>query len=492
MKRFSFVLFTLLLAIAKPSFAQFNGDGLKGIYYINTNLTSPAVTVVDPVVSYRWNGCPPQPGMSGTSFSVRWTGQVEPSYSEPYTFIADINGGVSVIVNGQVLVSQWIDYPPPIHGFSGVVTLTAGVKVPIEVDYFTNGASPVSDLVQLVWQSPSQGLGYIPREDLFSGAALNPTPTPQIPTACQAGINVDGVLNEWAWNSASGWNNVNRTVLGNVYGSTAAFKILWDPSNLYLGVTVTDSQLTNTGNPAAWRNSTVELYLDTTDSRSVTITNTDFEYFFRWNDTAAIEAQSRTTGVSMHTTTIPGGYVVEASIPWTTMGLSSPSPGTVLGFDVGVDVNHNGGNCRDGQLIWNGGSDDYLDASAYAQLSLTGSCPTPIPTPTATPTATPSATPTVTPVMPVGNNPYVSPNPTDGGSVKFVYIMAEAGKAKIKVWNAWGNLAAKLEDPKGAGLQSSTLDVSSFAPGHFFYRVELDYNSGRVDAFKTQVLAVQK
>jgi hypothetical protein len=148
----------------------------------------------------------------------------------------------------------------------------------------------------------------------------------------------------------------------------------------------------------------------------------------------------------------------------------------LLGLDLGIDVNHNGGNCRDGQLIWNGGTDDYINASGYAQLNLGMACPTPVATPPA----------------PVGNLPYVSPNPTDGDTVKFVYTMAEAGTAHIKVWNAWGNLVAGLSDPKGAGLQSSLLSVTSFAPGHYFYRVELDYSSGKKDVFKTQVLAVKK
>ncbi len=476
MKRIPFALCAVLLCLPKPSFAQFNGDGLKGVYYINSNLTSPAVTVVDPLISYRWFGCPPQPGMSGTSFSVKWTGQVEPAYSEPYTFIADVNGGVSLIINGQVLINQWTDFPPPIRGFAGVITLTANTPVSIELDYFTNGANPTTDLIQLAWQSPSQAQEYIPREYLFSGAPLNPTPTPQTPSACQAGVSVDGVLNEWPWEIPTGWNTVNKTVLGNVYGTTAQFKTLWDSTNLYLGVTVTDSQLTNTGSASVWVNSTVELYLDTADSRGVTVTNADFEYFFRWNDTTATESQGRTAGVSMRTTTIPAGYVIEASIPWSTLGIGSPNPGTVLGFDVGVDVNHNGGNCRDGQIIWNGESDDYSNASDYGQMNLAGACPTPVSTPPA----------------PVGGNPYVAPNPTSGNTVQFVYTMAESGTANIKIWNAWGNLAATLSDPKGSGLQSSTLNISAFAPGHYFYRVELNYSSGRADNFKTQVLAVEK
>lgn len=473
---FIFLLLSLLLFTVGSSVAQFNGDGLKGVYYSTPNLTSPAVTLLDPVVSYRWGGCPPQPGISGSSFSVRWVGEVESSYSEPYTFIADVNGGVSVIVNGQVLVSKWTDYPLPIRGFSGVVTLIAGVKVPIEVDYFTNGANPTSDRIQLVWQSASQANGSVPREYLFSGAALNPTPTPQTPAACQAGVTVDGTLDEWPWNSPTGWYHINRTVDGNVYGTTAEFKTLWDPSNFYLGVTVIDSQLTNTSTVSSWQNSAVELYLDVADSRSVTLTNSDFEYFFRWNDTAASETQGRTAGVSMRTTTLSNGYVLEASIPWTTLGLSSPGPGKVLGFDIGVDVNHNGGDCRDGQLIWNGGLDDYVDTSGYAQLRLADACPTPISTPPA----------------PSGGNPYVAPNPSQGDQVRFIYTMAEAGTAKIKVWNAWGNLVANLSDPKTGGLQSSALNVSSFAPGHYFYRVKLEYGSGRSESFKTQVLAVRK
>jgi hypothetical protein len=475
LKRFQWFLTLFLLATPSLLWAQFNGDGLKGVYYINTNLASPAVTVVDPVVSYRWGGCPPQPGMSGTSFSVRWTGQLDPVYSEPYTIYADVAGAVSLIVNGQVLASHWIDTGPGITRYSGTITLTAGAKVPIEVDYFTNGAAVTTDLIQLGWESPSQVGGYIPHQYLFSGAALNPTPTPQTPPACQEGVTVDGVLSEWAWNTAAGWNTVNRTVLGNVYGSTAVFKTLWDPSNLYLGVTVTDSQLVNTGVAAVWENSAVELYLDTTDSRGVTASNSDFEYFFRWNDTAASETQGRTAGVSMHTTTISSGYVVEASIPWSTLGLGSPGPGTVLGLDLGVDVNHNGGNCRDGQLIWNGGSDDYTNASGYAQLTLTSACPTPIATPPAP-----------------ADQPYVYPNPTSGGAVKFVYRMAESGKADIKVWNAWGNLAATINDSKPAGQASSTLDTSSFAPGHYLYRIVLNYDSGHKDEYPTQVLAVKK
>jgi hypothetical protein len=475
LKRFK--LFTILFLLAFPSIlgAQANGDGLKGTYYTNDNLTSEAVSEVDPWLSYLWDGCPAQPNMSVSIFSVQWTGLVEPSYSEPYTFIVFVAGGVSVIVNGQTVINQWTDSANT--SYQGSIALSANVKYPLVVDYFTDGANPTTDHIQLAWQSPSQAQETIPRQYLFSGAPLNPTPTPQASLACQAAsasISVNGLLAEWAWPRA-GWNSVNRAGSGNSYGTTASFKTLWDSANLYLGVTVTDSVLTGTGTSNIYNYSTVEIYLDTSDSRSVTTNSSDYEYFFGWNDTTPQESQGRTSGVSMKTTTIPSGYVVEASIPWSTLGMASPSPGTALGLDLGVDVNHNGGNCRDGEIFWNGGRDDYANASSYGQLTLTGACPTPV----------------ATPPIPI-NQPYVYANPTSGPVVTFVYSMAQSGKAAIKVWNAWGNLAATINDAKSAGLASSTLDISSFAPGHYFYRIELDYDSGQKDAYKTQVLAVKK
>lgn len=475
MKRFVFILL-LVLALGRPAFGQYSGYGLTGVYYTNINLTSAAVTETDPLIIFLWNGCPPQPGMSPTVFSAQWTGEVQATYSEPYTFTVYVAGGVSLIVNNQVVVSSWIDGGN--RQLTGNISLTAGTPVSIVLDYFTNGGNTTTDHVQMAWQSPSQALETIPRNYLFTSTTVNPTPTPQTPSACQSyasGITVDGVLNEWPW-SGSGWTSFNRVVGGNGYGTSANFKTLWDASNLYIGVTVTDSQPTNNGASQDYLNSDVELFLDPQDVKSIPQTNIDYVYFFRWNDTTCQELNGNTGGVSVKTTTIPTGYVVEASMPWTTLGISPPSPGKVIGFDIGVDVNHNGGQCRDGQLIWNGGPDDYANASLYAQMTLASACPTPVSTPPA----------------PIGGNPYVSPNPTDGRSVKFVYTMSEAGTADIKIWNAWGNLVATLSDPKGAGEQSTVLDVTSFAPGHYFYRIELDYNSGKKDTFKTQVLAVKK
>jgi len=231
LKRFKFLPILFWLMTPTAGHSQANGNGLQAVYYNGLNFNTAAVTEVDPAVIYFWQGCPPNPGVSPTAFSVKWTGQMVSDYSQPYTITADVDGGVSVIVNGQVLVSQWVENTPVV-AFSGGISLTAGVPVSIEVDYFANNGNPQ---IQLFWQSVSQPYSQIPHENLFSGAVLAPTPTPQTVSACQQTATVDGVLNEWAWGQGPSFASVTKTVLGQTFGSSALFKFLWDSNNLYLG-----------------------------------------------------------------------------------------------------------------------------------------------------------------------------------------------------------------------------------------------------------------
>src|SRR5262249_45607425 len=71
------------------------GTGLTGQYYNNaatnysspTNFTGLAITRLDPKIDFVWGTGSPDPSISNTTYSVRWTGQVQPQYSEPYIFV---------------------------------------------------------------------------------------------------------------------------------------------------------------------------------------------------------------------------------------------------------------------------------------------------------------------------------------------------------------------------------------------------------------------
>ncbi len=88
--------------LALPLHAQFNSDGLLAVYYDSSKLTSPAVTEVDPNISYGW-GKRNHNWLNGSQQLGGWTG-------------------------GAGRRGDHLD---------------DGVKVPLEVDYFW-GRSPIT------------------------------------------------------------------------------------------------------------------------------------------------------------------------------------------------------------------------------------------------------------------------------------------------------------------------------------------------------------
>jgi len=70
------------------------GNGLKGQYYDNQNLTAHELTRTDPTVSFSWGTGSPARSIDSDTFSARWTGQVEAPVSGTYTFYTQTSDGV--------------------------------------------------------------------------------------------------------------------------------------------------------------------------------------------------------------------------------------------------------------------------------------------------------------------------------------------------------------------------------------------------------------
>lgn len=79
-----------------------------------------------------------------------------------------------------------------------------------------------------------------------------------------------------------------------------------------------------------------------------------------------------------------------------------------------------------------------------------------------------------------GSDDFFFPSPATGAKGNFAYCMALPGTAKIRVYNAIGDLATKVEDPKGSGEQLSTINTGRLAPGVYLYIMEKDYGNGKV------------
>ena len=86
------------------------GTGLAATYYNNADFTGTTVVRTDPTVNFDWAMGSPAPAIGVDTFSARWTGQVQPQFSETYTFFTQSDDGVRLWVNNVPVVNNWTDH----------------------------------------------------------------------------------------------------------------------------------------------------------------------------------------------------------------------------------------------------------------------------------------------------------------------------------------------------------------------------------------------
>jgi hypothetical protein len=116
--------------------------------------------------------------LGGDNFSVRWSGSVAPRYSEPYTFYTASDDGVRLWVNDQLLIDNWTNHSATEN--SGTITLQAGQKYALKLEYYERGGKAVA---QLGWSSPSQAKEIIPQSQLYPPSASEPQSSNQSVTS---------------------------------------------------------------------------------------------------------------------------------------------------------------------------------------------------------------------------------------------------------------------------------------------------------------------
>ncbi len=104
-------------------------------------------------------------------FSVRWTGYVKAPFSECFTFVAKLEGGVRMYVDGLLIIDRWTSFA---RVAQGTVALVANTLHAIRVEYrhWTGNAS-----VSLSWNSASLLSEIIPSERLYSVTTLGAVST---------------------------------------------------------------------------------------------------------------------------------------------------------------------------------------------------------------------------------------------------------------------------------------------------------------------------
>ena len=87
--------------------------GLQGAYFDGLGFTGTRVDRLDPSIGFDWGTGAPVAGIGADTFSVRWSGQVSPRYSQTYTFSTTSDDGVRLWVNAA-LGYQWNGHAAPI------------------------------------------------------------------------------------------------------------------------------------------------------------------------------------------------------------------------------------------------------------------------------------------------------------------------------------------------------------------------------------------
>lgn len=140
--------------------------GLTGEYYRGMSFQARVFSRIDPQVDFNWGNNRPAASMPEDQFSVRWTGQISPRYTEKYTFYVNVDNGARLYVDNMLIIDQWVDQPP--KEYSSVkfpISLEAGRWYAIRLEYFENRGWAS---VQLSWESRSQRKQIIPQERLYA------------------------------------------------------------------------------------------------------------------------------------------------------------------------------------------------------------------------------------------------------------------------------------------------------------------------------------
>lgn len=140
--------------------------GLFGDYFDNNDFTGKRAARIDPTVNFDWGNGQPHPSIGADTFSVRWTGKVQPRFTDTYSFYTLSDDGVRLWVNGQLLIDNWTLHGPTED--SGSIALVAGQLYDIRMEFFENEVGAVA---KLSWSSLLTPKEIIPQTQLY------PTPT---------------------------------------------------------------------------------------------------------------------------------------------------------------------------------------------------------------------------------------------------------------------------------------------------------------------------
>ncbi|MGP3974180.1 alpha-L-fucosidase [Streptomyces sp. 8N114] len=152
----------LSITPASPT-AEGSGTGLKAEIFDNDQLSgSPKVTRTDPTINNAWRfrGSPAE-NIPTDHFSTRWTGTIEPRYSEKYQFTTVSDDTARVWIDGKLVIDNTTPHNQAVD--KAAVDLQAGKKYAIKVEHTEQTGEAY---MKLLWSSPNTPQQIVPKSQL--------------------------------------------------------------------------------------------------------------------------------------------------------------------------------------------------------------------------------------------------------------------------------------------------------------------------------------
>jgi len=176
------------------------GSGLLGEYFTNSsttyansnnfNPTNLFLSRIDPVIDFIWtNGT--SPDLSNGLYTVRWTGQVQPQFSETYVFDVKSDDSCRLWINDQLLITNW--QSQSVTDRTNAITLQAGTRYDIKLEYLQAGGAAQA---HLYWYSPSQPEEVIPNACLYPTNSVVGSSLSNAPAVVTSALSAVGFLGQ--------------------------------------------------------------------------------------------------------------------------------------------------------------------------------------------------------------------------------------------------------------------------------------------------------
>jgi hypothetical protein len=156
-----------LYSTLTPPFPLGMGTGLIGKYYDNNNFSNEKLTRTDTTINFDWGNNSPAPELGADTFSILWTGVVQPLYTDNYLFSSRVDDSVRLWVDNQLLIDKWESLGN--KEYRGSIALEAGKQYDIRLEYKENTGKAIA---QLFWESNNQIKQIIPTTQLYPQRSL--------------------------------------------------------------------------------------------------------------------------------------------------------------------------------------------------------------------------------------------------------------------------------------------------------------------------------